>query len=370
MTADAAKQKLVLLVSVVVLLLGALAAHWFFVSRHLQSTDNAYVEADMAVLAPKITGYVVEVLVQDNEPVVAGQPLLKIEDSDYRARVAYAEAALGAQVAALQTLESEIRLQQSVIRQVQAEQTSARAEQQRAGSDRSRFTELGRSGAASRQQLDDAVAKAVQADAALVAAEARLAAEQGRLSVFRDRRLELQAALAEAEATRQLAQIDLENTVLRAPVAGVLGNKRVQVGQLLQPGVQVMTVVPLAEVYVTANFKETQVSSMQPGQRVALEVDALAGEPLQGYIDSFSPAAGSRFSLLPPENATGNFTKIVQRIPVRIRVQNLAELQGRLRPGMSVVARVDTRSGSERLVLAEPVELPGPAAPAQARLGF
>ena len=367
MTAGAAKQKLVLLVSVVALLLAALAAHWFVVGRYLQSTDNAYVEADMAVLAAKVTGYVAEVLVQDNQPVVAGQPLLKIEDGDYRARLALAEAALGAQMAALQTLESEIQLQRSVIRQAQADLASASAEQRRADSDRSRFTELGRSGAASRQQRDDAVAKAAQADAALVAAEARVAAEQVRLTVYHDRRLELQAALAEAEANRRLAQIDLDNTLLRAPVNGVLGNKRVQVGQLLQPGVQVMTVVPLAEVYVTANFKETQVAAMQPGQRVTLEVDALAGESLHGVVDSFSPAAGSRFSLLPPENATGNFTKIVQRIPVRIQVQGVGALEGRLRPGMSVVAAVDTRTVAEPQVTSVPEANPTSA---QVHLGF
>lgn len=352
MTTDTAKRNIVILLCGLGLAGAVILGYWLLHGRYFQSTDNAYVEADMSTIAPRVSGYVAAVLVQENTAVTAGQPLVRVEDSDYRARVERARAQLEAQRAAGNTLESQVRLQHSVILQAEADQASAVAERRRAESDSRRYTGLVNDRAASRQQLESAVAAASQAEAAVDAAEARLRAERERLEVLQAQQVEAEAALAEARASLDLAQIDLDNTVLRAPVDGVVGNKHVDVGQYLQPGIQVLTVVPLQSVHVTANFKETQLVDMVVGQAVTLEVDAYPDTPVKGFVESFSPAAGSRFSLLPPENATGNFTKIVQRIPVRIRLEQDSALAGRLRPGMSVVASVDTRGDGHKAAIA------------------
>ncbi|MBN7798135.1 HlyD family secretion protein [Parahaliea mediterranea] len=349
MTTDSARLKLVLLALVLALAGAGFAVYWLMFSRFIETTDNAYVEADMSVVAPRIAGYVAAVLVAENTAVEAGQALLRIEDGDYRARLDRAAAVLSSRRAALATLESEIDLQHSLIRQAEADEASAVAEQRRANSDSQRYADLVDARAASRQQLDSAIAQASQAAAGVDATRAKLGAERQRLAVMRARRVEIEATLAEARANLELARIDLDNTVIKAPMDGVVGNKHVEVGQYLQPGVQVLTVVPLGAVHVTANFKETQLAGIAVGQPVTLAVDAYGGTEVEGVVESFSPAAGSRFSLLPPENATGNFTKIVQRIPVRIRISADSALVGRLRPGMSVVASVDTREAQSPL---------------------
>lgn len=352
MTTESARMKLLMLALVLALAGAGVAAYWLLFSRYIETTDNAYVEAEMAVIAPRIAGYVEAVLVGENTVVKSGQPLLRIEDDDYRARLERAAAMLASRRAARSTLETEIGLQHSLIRQAEADEAGAVAEQRRANSDSQRYADLVDARAASRQQLDSAIAQASQAEAAVDAARAKLSAERQRLAVMQARRVEIEATLAEAQANLELARIDLDNTVLKAPVDGVVGNKHVEVGQYLQPGGQVLTVVPLGSVYVTANFKETQLADMAVGQPVKLAVDAFGGTTVEGAIESFAPAAGSRFSLLPPENATGNFTKIVQRIPVRIRIAADNALAGRLRPGMSVVASVDTRETQSPLATA------------------
>lgn len=343
---ESAVKKLIPVLTTLAMIGAGLWGYWFFHSRYIEATDNAYIEANMAVIAPRLAGYVAEVMVRENALVKAGDPLLRIEDQDYRARVAQAEAVVSTRSAAVATLDSEIKLQRATITQASAEQASAQAEWELANADLIRYRELADAKVASRQRLDSAVASARKAQAMLDGASARLIAEQQRLAVKQARRKEAKAALDEANANLTLAQIDLDNTLLRAPIDGVVGNKHVQLGQYLRTGVPVLTVVPLSEIYITANFKETQVEHMEVGQPVSLRVDAYSGESITGYIESFSPASGSRFSLLPPENATGNFTKIVQRIPIRIRVPADYALSGKLRPGMSIVASVDIRDGS------------------------
>ena len=343
MTKPSAGRSLALILMTLAVVAGLLVAYWWFHSRFIQSTDNAYVEAEMSVIAPRIAGYVAEVLVENNTPVQAGDALLRLVADDYRARQQQAGAQFRARAAALDTLATQVELQKALISEADAGVASAEAELARARSDSQRYADLVDDRAASRQQLESAVAAFQQAESAVNAARAGLSARRSEMAVLSARRSEIEAQLSEAEAALTLAQIDLGNTVLRAPMDGVVGNRHVQVGQYLQPGSPVLSLVPLQSVYVTANFKETQVESMAAGQPVELEIDAYPDTPIEGFVESFSPAAGSRFSLLPPENATGNFTKIVQRIPVRIRVPADSPLAGLLRPGMSVIASVDTR---------------------------
>jgi len=317
--------------------------YWWRVGRFLESTDNAYVQADISVVSPKIQGYVREIRVAENQRVRAGDVLVVIEDRDFAARRAEAEAQLAAQQAAITTIEDEIVQQQAMIAQAEAAVTSAEADRLRAQQDLARYRTLAESAVASRQRLETAEAEARKGDAALLKAKAGLAAERNRLPVLGSQKQEAQAKLGQLRAALELARIDLDDTVIRAPVDGVVGNRSVQVGQLVKPGTQLLAVVPLPEVYIVANFKETQVQRMRPGQRVSITVDAFPGRAIAGTVESFAPASGSEFSLLPPENATGNFTKIVQRLPVRIAVPAANPLAGLLRPGLSVVAEVDTR---------------------------
>jgi membrane fusion protein (multidrug efflux system) len=334
----------------IVLALAALAAggagglYWWQAGRFLESTDNAYVEADISVVSPKVQGYVRDVRVSDNQRVAAGDVLVTIDDRDFAARAAEAEAQLQAQQAAVGTIDREIVQEQAVIAEAEAAVASADADRRRAQQDLARYRLLTEKMAASQQRLETAEAEARKSDAGLTKAKAALAAERNRLPVLDSEKREAEAKLAQLRAALELARIDLEDTVIRAPVDGVVGNRSAQIGQLVKPGTQLLAVVPLPNVYVVANFKETQVERMRVGQTVSIAVDAFPGSAIEGRVESFAPASGSEFSLLPPENATGNFTKIVQRLPVRIAVPATNTLAGLLRPGLSVVAEVDTRS--------------------------
>src|SRR5919205_332653 len=230
-----------------------------------------------------------------------------------------------------------------MIDQAAANLRAAEADLDRAQRDYKRYPPLVTSDSASRQRYETAEADSRKADAALGKARAALAAEQNQLAVIESQKREEEAKLMQARAALQLAKNDLDNTVIRAPVAGIAGNRAGQVGQYVKPGTQLLSLVPLPRVYVTANFKETQLTRMRPGQPAEISVDAYPDEPLQGRVESFAPASGAQFSLLPPDNATGNFTKIVQRVPVRIAVPADAAIAGLLRPGLSVTVTIDTR---------------------------
>lgn len=343
------KHRTPLLIGLVLLLPGTGAAtYWAAHGRYIESTDNAYIEASTTALSPQVAGIARTVPVRENTPVHAGDILLTIDDRDYRARLQQAEARQRAANAALARLDQQLNLQQSLIAEAKAARESALAEKERAEHDAHRYDELATTSAASRQQQEDARADARKARAELAANDARLQAARRQQQVLAAQRVEAEAALQQAKSDLELAQLDLDHTVIRAPFDGVVGNKQVEAGQYLRPGVQIMSLVPLPLVYITANFKETQLEHMQQGQQVTITVDAFPNQPISGEVESFSPASGARFSLLPPENATGNFTKIVQRIPVRIRVAGDTPLKGALRPGMSVVVDVDTRSNGER----------------------
>ncbi len=320
----------------------AYAVYYFTTGRYIQTTDNAYVEADIAVIAPKIDGYVATVAVTDNQPVKAGDALFTLDDRDYRAALAKTTAEVARLRDAINTASSTASAGGSQIGEAQASLLAARAEAARARADVARFGTLLKQGWVSKANYDVKVADAESRDAAVAQAQAAIAAARSSASASRSGTGGARASLAGAQASVAAAQLDLGNTVIRAPVDGVVGNRTVRTGQYLRIGQQALVVVPLARVYVVANFKETQIGRMHAGQRVELKADAYKGQTVTGHIVSLSPAAGSRFSVLPPENATGNFTKIVQRVPVKVQLDPLPK-GVRLVPGMSVEASVDVR---------------------------
>jgi membrane fusion protein, multidrug efflux system len=321
--------------------------YWWHVLRFLQSTDDAYVQSDVSVISPKVEGYIKKVKVADNQEVAEGAVLFVIDDRDFKAKVAQAEAAVAIEEASVASYEARLKLQQSMIDQAAATLASAEADLDREQQDYKRYSALMTSDFASRQRFEQAQADARKGEAAVARSRAALAAEQDQLVVLRSQQREEQARLQQARANLQLGQNDLDNTVIRAPVSGIAGNRAGQVGQYVKAGTQLLSIVPLPNVYVTANFKETQLTHMRPGQLAEVSVDAYPDLTLQGRIESFAPGSGAQFSLLPPDNATGNFTKIVQRVPVRIAVPVNGPLSGLLRPGLSVTVTVDTRDNAQ-----------------------
>jgi membrane fusion protein, multidrug efflux system len=337
------RKKLAIGLVLVVLALGGIGGwHWWTVWRFQQSTDDAYIQSDVTVISPKVEGYIKKVRVTDNQEVAEGKVLFVIDDRDFKAKAAQAEAAVALEEASVGTFESRLKLQQAVIDQAAAGMQSAEADLSRAQQDYKRYSALMTSDFASRQRFEQAEADARKAEAALLKSRAALVAEQNQLGVLRSQQREEQAKLQQARANLQLAQNDLDNTVIRAPISGVAGNRAGQVGQYVKAGTQLLSLVPLPRVYVTANFKETQLTRMRPGQRAEVSVDAYPEMPLEGEVESFAPGSGAQFSLLPPDNATGNFTKIVQRVPVRIALPQDDALAKFLRPGLSVTVTVYT----------------------------
>jgi membrane fusion protein, multidrug efflux system len=319
--------------------------YWVTEGQYHESTDNAYLQADEVAVSPKVSGYVGDLRVAENQPVRKGDLLLTIKDDDFRLELAKANAALEARRSAVGTMEEQITLQDAAIKQATANVDIARVELGRTSDDFNRYEDLVKKGAASRQKFDYAKADHQTAQAAVAAANATLAVEKGRLGVLRAQKIEAERAVKQAEAARDLAQQALDDTRLYAPFDGVVGNRSVQMGALVQPDEQLLVLVPLPGTYIVANFKETQISHMAPGQKVSVEVDAFPDAEIIGHIASFAPATGAQFSLLPPENATGNFTKITQRVPVRIELDD-SKWAKALRPGLSVVVNVDTRNAN------------------------
>jgi len=338
--------------------------YWWNVLRFLQSTDDAYVQSDISLISPKVEGYIKEVRVADNQEVAEGDVLFVIDDRDFAAKVAQAEAAVTTEEAMVVTYGSRLDLQRAMIEEAQATLDSAEADLSRAQRDYTRYSALMSTDFASRQRFEQAEADSRKADAAVAKSRAGLAAAQNQLAVLRSQRHEEESRRQQARATLQLARNDLDNTVIRAPISGVAGNRAGQVGQYVKAGTQLLSLVPLSRVYVTANFKETQLTHMRPGQLAQVSVDAYPDLILDGRIESFAPASGAQFSLLPPDNATGNFTKIVQRVPLRIALPANSPLIGRLRPGLSVTVTVDTRDSGDGdgLVGAAQAKSPSPVA--------
>ncbi|HVC50873.1 MAG TPA: HlyD family secretion protein [Stellaceae bacterium] len=340
-------RKALLVIAPLVLLAAAAYGGWQWWTnwRFLESTDDAYIDADISVISPKVEGYIKDVRVDSNQRVKAGQVLFVIDDEDFAAKLAQAEAVVATEEAAVATYSSRLGMQQAMISQAQAAEQAAEADETRTRQDLKRYTALVSVSIASRQQFDTANADARKAAAVLAKTRDGLVAEKNQLAMFQSQKQEQAARLAQARAALLLTQNNLANTVIRAPVDGVAGNRAGQIGQYVKPGTQLLSLVPLPHVYVTANFKETQLTHMRPGQTATIEVDAYPDQPLEGRVESFAPATGAEFSILPPDNATGNFTKIVQRVPVEIDLAAGGPLVQLLRPGLSVTVTVDTRTG-------------------------
>jgi membrane fusion protein, multidrug efflux system len=319
-------------------------SHYYLTTgRYLESTDDAYVKADSTIIAPKVSGYIAEVLVSDNEPVKAGQLLARIDYRDFRAALNQARADVAASAAAVRNLDAQLELQQPLIEQQAAEVDAAEANLKFAEEERTRYDNLMKTGSGT-------VQRAQQTDAALRAQTAQLQqgrsgllAARKRIEVLQTQRAQAAAQLDRARAVEEQAALNLSYTRITAPVDGTIGARSLRVGQYVQAGTQLMAVVPLDAVYVVANFKETQLTNVRDGQPVELKVDSFGATTLKGHVDSLSPASGLEFALLPPDNATGNFTKIVQRVPVKIVLDDQS-LKGLLRPGMSAVPTVNTKT--------------------------
>ena len=349
-----------LVIAILLALGGAAGWYWWTEWRFVESTDDAYIHADTSVISPKIDGYLKEVRVGDNQSVGAGDIMFVIDDRDYAAKAAQAEAAVATAAATVATYTNRLDYQRAMIEQAGAAVTAAEIEADRARLDRRRYAALVSSDYASRQRFETADSDARKAEAALDKARAALVAERDQLAVLQSQKGEEEAKLAQARASLVLARNDLDNTAIRAPFAGVVGNRAARVGQYVKPGTQLAALVPLPHVYVTANFKETQLTRMQPGQPAEIVVDAYPDRTITGTIESFSPASGAQFSLLPPDNATGNFTKIVQRVPVRIALPPDAPLLRLLRPGLSVTVSIDTRRAPQAGIAATASAETGP----------
>jgi membrane fusion protein, multidrug efflux system len=330
-----------------VLGVGGWYGHYYWTAgRYLVSTDDAYVGAKNTTLAAKVSGYVEAVTVEDNAHVRAGDVIAKIEDGDYRLAVDSARGKAVTQQATIDRIGKQIEAQQAAIDQAKAQLASAQAGATRAELELVRQQSLAARDFASKQALEAAQANKAQTAAAVQGAQAAVEAAEANTQVLQAQREEAARTLKELNTALAKAERDLSFTVIKAPMDGVVGNRAMQVGDYVQPGQRLASLVPLDAVYVDANFKETQLGKLKPGQPVKIAVDAMGGEKIDGTVVSVAPASGAVFSLLPPDNATGNFTKIVQRVPVRIQVPfELAE-KGALRPGTSVVVSVDTKPGA------------------------
>ncbi|WP_112664323.1 HlyD family secretion protein [Microvirga flavescens] len=339
------KKPVLLAVLGVVLAFGGYeGAHWLTTGRFMVSTDDAYVQADITILSAKISGYVSSVAVVNNQSVKAGDLIARIDDGDYRLALQSAKDKLATQGSTIQRIGRQIEAGRASVVQAEAQVSAAKAESERADADYARQLQLSQSNYASKATLDTAKAARDRADANVKSAEAAYTAAQANVDVLLAQQIEGQRVAAELQTAVEKAQRDLSFTEIRAPVDGVIGNKAAEVGTYLQPGTRLAALVPLTSVHVDANFKETQLASVKPGQKVFIEVDAFPDHDIIGTVESVSPASGAVFSLLPPENATGNFTKIVQRVPVRVSVAPDVAREGLLRPGLSVVVNVDTRA--------------------------
>jgi membrane fusion protein (multidrug efflux system) len=317
---------------------------WWTQGRFIQTTDDAYVGGNVTPVAPHVSGFVAQVLITDNQFVKAGQPLIRLDDRDYRAALDHAQAVVTAREAALEGLRAQHVLQQSVIRQQSAELAAKSAQASFTATDAARYRSLAQTAAGSRQDAQRSDTLDVQARAAVVAADAGLNAAQQQLKVFEAQIAEADATTAQARADLQTARLNLDYTDIRAPIDGYVGNRAAEVGAYVTSGTYLVSIIPSSGLWVDANFKEDQLTRMVPGQAASVVADVLPGHDFHGHLASLAPGTGAVFSVIPPENATGNFTKIVQRVPVRILLDSDDEALRRLRPGLSTTVSVDTKA--------------------------
>ena len=317
---------------------------YWTVGRFQVSTDDAYVQADNTTIAPKISGYIAAVLVGDNEPVKAGQALARIDDRDFRVALDAAKADVAAAHAAIATRQAALEAQAATVAAARAAIGVDKANLTFAAQEDARYASLAKTGYGSVQNAQGAASRSAASHAAVERDQATLDAAIGQVAVLKAALVEAQASLARAKAAQAQAELNLSYTTIVAPVDGVVGARTLRVGQYVQAGTQLMAVVPIAAAYIVANYKETQLADVRPGQKVEIEVDTFPGRAFHGRVDSLAPASGQEFALLPPDNATGNFTKVVQRIPVKITLDPGSSLAELLRPGMSVYPTIDTKA--------------------------
>jgi membrane fusion protein (multidrug efflux system) len=313
---------------------------YWTVGRFEVSTDDAYVKADNTTIAPKVSGYLHEVLVGDNERVKAGQVLARIDDRDYAVALEQARADVAAAEAAGASKQAQLDVQQSVIDAAKATLDVDTASATFAKQENKRYTDLAATGYGSVQNAQNAQSRDASALAAIARDKANIASAINQVELLKAELSQAVATVARAKALQRQAELNLSYTTIVAPIDGVVGNRTLRAGQYVQAGTQLMSLVPAAGAYVIANYKETQLTAVQPGQAVDIEVDMFPGQVVHGHVDSLAPASGQEFALLPPDNATGNFTKVVQRIPVKIALDSgIVEL----RPGMSVIPTIQTQ---------------------------
>ncbi|WMT73515.1 HlyD family secretion protein [Bradyrhizobium sp. Ash2021] len=315
---------------------------YWMVGQYLVTTDDAYVKADNTTIAPKVSGHLTNVLIGDNELVMAGQVLAQIDDRDFKVALDQAKADVAAAQATAESKQAQIDVQQAVIAAAKATIEVDTATRTFAGQENKRYTDLAATGYGSVQNAQAAQSRNAGAEAAIRRDLANLASAQKQVELLKAELGQAVAAAARADALKHQAQLNLGYTTITAPIDGVVGNRTLRTGQFVQAGTQLMSLVPATGAYIVANYKETQLTNVQKGQLVTIAVDMFPGRIVHGHVDSLAPASGQEFALLPPDNATGNFTKVVQRIPVRIALDGAASIE--LRPGMSVIPTIGTRA--------------------------
>ncbi|WP_447649951.1 HlyD family secretion protein [Pseudomonas abietaniphila] len=339
-----ARRVLLTLVTIALLIGVAWAAWWWINGRFIESTDDAYLQADSISVAPKISGYVGEVLVADNQTVKRGDVLVRLDARKYQAISDEASATIAARNADLAKAQADLVQQDSAIAEARAQLQGAEADARHAQTEVARYAPLARSGAEPEERLAQLNNQLAQARSTVAAKQAALRSSETRYGTLQAQLKQAQAQLGVAKASEAQSQLDVDDAVIRSPLDGRVADRGVRVGQYVQPGTRLLTVVPVNSIYLTANYKETQIGDMRAGQTVTVHVDALPGHALNGHIDSLAPGTGAQFALLPPSNATGNFTKIVQRVPVRIALDVTDDVRTALVPGLSATVEVDTRT--------------------------
>ena len=317
---------------------------YWTVGQYLVSTDDAYVKADNTTISPKVSGYLSTVLVGDNERVKAGQILARIDDRDFKVALDQAKADVAAAKAAIASKQAQLDVQQTVINAAKATVGVDEATATFAAQENKRYTDLATTGYGSVKNAQQAQSRIASAQAAILRDTANLASAVKQVDLLKAEIVQANAALARAQALQSQAELNLSYTTITAPIDGIVGNRTLRTGQYVQAGTQLMSLVPATGAYVIANYKETQLTDVREGQAVDIEVDTFPGRPVHGHVDSIAPASGQEFALLPPDNATGNFTKIVQRIPVKIVLDSGDNPSIALRPGMSVIPTIATRT--------------------------
>jgi membrane fusion protein, multidrug efflux system len=352
-------RKMLMTGAAIAALAGAVWYGWNYwtVGQYLVSTDDAYVKADNTTIAPKVAGYLHEVLVGDNEAVKSGQVLARIDDRDYRIALDQAKADVAAAKATVASKQAQLEVQQAVINAARATIAVDQANLTFAAQDDKRYTALAATGSGSLQNAQQAQARIASTQATLERDNANLTSALKQVDLLKAEIVQANAAGARAQAMQDQAELNLSYTTIVAPIDGVVGNRSLRVGQYVQAGTQLMSVVPIEGAYIVANYKETQLTDVHEGQAVDIEVDMFPGKVVHGHIDSIAPASGQEFALLPPDNATGNFTKVVQRIPVKIAIDAGNNPLIELRPGMSVIPTIETRSASPRIAASSAKEL-------------